>query len=185
MAHVHPRNDAKAPATCIRVWLTAALLLGSVRAGIPGDPAPIQVHLADGSSFPLLAWTFSYEFTAFRQGEPHGPPARRESRQLWVGKKAVPTRARTLAFLAGQSLALTDAAGKASTVRAEAPHKDLLLPEESKGLLVIPRSLDLRGTTLGGTNRQFCLLSYSTLVSCGGEDADRVVRVEFPDEETP
>jgi hypothetical protein len=66
-----------------------------------------------------------------------------------------------------------------------APHADLLVPEGRKGLLVIPRSLDLRGTTLGGTNRQFCLLSYSTLVSCGGEDSDRVVRVEFPSEATP
>lgn len=185
MSHVHTRSVAPASGIRVRAWLTAALLVGAARAGIPTDAAPVQVHLADGSSFPLLDWSFSYEFTAFRQGEPHGPPARRESRQLWVGKRVVPTQGRTLALVGGQNLSLTDSGGKTSLLRGEAPHSDLLLPEGRKGLLVIPRSLDLRGTTLGGTNRQFCLLSYSTLVSCGGEDADRVVRVEFPSEETP
>lgn len=193
MSSVYTRSVGPAPGIRLRAWLTPALLvtllvtllITTARTVIPADTAPVQVHLADGSSFPLLDWTFSYEYTAFRQGDPHGPPARREVRELWVGKRSVPIQARTLALLGGQNLALTDSGGKTSTLRGVAPHADLLLPEGRKGLLVIPRSLDLRGTTLGGTNRQFCLLSYSTLVSCGGEDSDRVVRVEFPSEATP
>jgi len=164
-----------------RLLAVAALLALAAPGASPADESQVQVHLADGSSFPLLGWAFSYEYAAFRQGEPQ-TPVRRESRELWVGKRSVAIRGLILEIGGTGSLSLVAEGGKATTLRLEPPHRDFLLggKENGKGLAVLPRSLDLRGQTLGGTKRQLCLLSYSTLVSCGGEEADRVVRVEFP-----
>jgi hypothetical protein len=41
------------------------------------------------------------------------------------------------------------------------------------------RTLDVLGETVTGTRKDFCLVSYTAVVECGGTAADRVVKVEF------
>ena len=72
------------------------------------------------------------------------------------------------------------AAGKATKLKVEPPHRQLMAPDVDKKLMVIARSLDLRGESLTGTKMDFCLLSYSTLVECGEGPEHQVMQVEFP-----
>ena len=58
--------------------------------------------------------------------------------------------------------------------------RSLLIPGVDKKLMVVARSLDLRGESLTGTKMDFCLLSYSTLVECGEGPEHQVLQVEFP-----
>jgi hypothetical protein len=74
---------------------------------------------------------------------------------------------------------VTSAGGKAVRAKVEPPHRDLLAPGADKATMVMARSLDLRGEGITGTRREVCLLSYSSLVECGGTPADQVVKVEF------
>jgi len=45
--------------------------------------------------------------------------------------------------------------------------------------VVQARAMDLRGQTIGGTQREFCLLSYSSLVECPAAADQRVVRIKL------
>src|SRR5689334_21456113 len=58
----------------------------------------IVVHLADGTNLLLRSWSLTYEYAASRRGEAptFGSTARREARDLWVGKKSIPLLGRTL-----------------------------------------------------------------------------------------
>jgi hypothetical protein len=168
----------------------ALALLASLGSGAFADDMPVIVHLADGTSVPLGSWTLSYEYLAWPQGTPQAEaaPARREARELWVGKRRLPASAFTLELEYGKAgdaqvvkeLELKPAQGKDSELKPEAPHRELLMPGSDKKTLLAARSMDLFGQTLTGTRREFCLVSYSVLVQCGSDPADQVVKVEFP-----
>lgn len=156
----------------------------------------IQVHLADGTSLLLLSWTFSYEYQSWRSGEAPslGSTARRDAQELWTGKKAIPLENQTLELqyvdrmreVDGQAakvpiargFVLVSGDGKRSSLKGEPPHQDLLAPEAG-GRVIQARAMDLRGQTIGGTQREFCLLSYSSLVECPAAADQRVVRIKL------
>jgi len=157
---------------------------------------PIVVHLADGTNLLLRSWSFSYEYASGRRGEPPtlGSTAHREARDLWAGKKSIPLTGRTLEIryaeenhVVGGALqkvpvargfVLLSREGKRESLKADPPHQDLLAPDAA-GRLVQARALDLHGETIGGTRREFCLLSYSALVECPVQADQRVVKIQF------
>lgn len=156
----------------------------------------IQVHLADGTSLLLLSWTFSYEYQSWRSGEAPtlGSTARRDAKELWTGKRAIPLGNETLELQyvdrmrevdglpakvpIARGFVLVSGDGKRSSLKAEAPHQDLLAPDAG-GRVVQARAMDLRGQTIGGTQREFCLVSYSSLVECPAAADQRVVRIKL------
>jgi len=181
-------------------WLVG-IALGSGQT--PESPArgPAIVYLADGTSFPLRTWSFSYEYVMWQAGSPQalGTPSRTESADLWMGKRIVSPAGGTLeieyssvdrereqdgvvrkvSLPVAKELRLRTGDGKKMTLRPEAPHRDLLAPSANKVLVVQARSLDLRGETLTGTKRDFCILSYSSLVECVDAPGQQVVKIEF------
>ena len=180
--------------------LPAALL--SLLALMVPAPAPalenpaIQVHLADGTSLLLLSWTFSYEYQSWRSGEAPslGSTARRDAQELWTGKKAISLGSQALEVQyvdqlrevdgkpakvpIARGFVLVSGDGKRSSLKGDPPHQDLLAPEAG-GRVVQARAMDLRGQTIGGTQREFCLLSYSSLVECPAAADQRVVRMKL------
>ena len=170
-------------------------LVPPVPASAVENPA-IQVHLADGTSLLLLSWTFSYEYQTWRRGEAPtlGSTARRDAKDIWTGKKAIPLGSQALELqyvdrmreVSGQAakvpiargFVLVSGDGKRNSLKAEPPHQDLLEPDAG-GRLVQARAMDLRGQTIGGTQREFCLLSYSALVECPAAADQRVVSMKL------
>jgi len=179
----------------------AALAAGAAAPQAATERPPIVVRLGDGSSVPLRQWTLSYEYFSWPQGgaQTDGTPGRHEGGELWVGKKIVPLQGATLQIEydtvererdvdgetrivkvpSARALKLV-AAGKATTLKIEPPHRELMAPGVDKKMMVAARSLDLRGESLTGTTMDFCLLSYSTLVECGESPEHQVMKVEFP-----
>jgi len=174
-----------------------ALRMTVFQAGAHEDShAGVVVTFADGSSLPLTSWSLSYEYQAGASSTLAA--ARRESRDLLVGKKAHPTaggvlevqyreyermsggeppQKETFAIATGVVFRMGD---KKSTFRIEAPHRDLLVPAGGeKGAAVQARALDLTGLTLTGTKRSFCILAYTAQVECNPPRGDRIVRIEF------
>jgi hypothetical protein len=187
--------------THTRSVLAFAALLLAPAAALPQNSSNLIVHLADGSSLPLTSWTLSYEYLSWKQGDTPGftQPTRRNASVLWVGKKSFPIAAGGIevqyrvyerqievdgqmqkapgAVVTGLSL---NVEGKRAVLKPEPPAKEFLMPGDSaKGLTVQARSLDVRGETLTGTKRDFCVMSYSPLVECSAAPADRVVRLEI------
>ncbi len=177
------------------------VIAAAVLATLPGvalrqepETGSVMVHLGDGSQVLLRSWSFSYEYSSRRRGESmeQGATSLHPSRDLWSGKRVVPTTGLTLEIQYAEErtspleeprarvrgLVLLGADGKKTTLKPEAPPTDFLLPGAA-AVTVSARSLDLLGETLGGTRREFCLLSYSVLVECGNEPSQRVVKVEF------
>jgi hypothetical protein len=160
-----------------------------------------QVFLADGTSLSLSGWSLSYEYQAVPPGASRGlvRPARLEARELWLGKGVVPLVGRTLEIRykvveversdaegtgqqqaqEAEALALTAPGGKAKQLRLEPPADDRLRGSEAKNAVIYPLGVDLRGTTLTGTARQLCLVSYSAFGECHPADDERVVRIVF------
>lgn len=197
------------PARAASISLLALLLATAVAAAqVPPTVSPaapeetvdhgaVLVTLADGTTLPLRSWSLSYEYIAWKQGTSQlaSAPMRKDGLALWVGKKVIPTDGLTLTIeyvdrpresdlgkrtiKVARELELQAADGKKSDLKAEAPHRDLLLPGADRSWLVMPRSLDLRGQTVTGTRKEYCLVSYSTLVECGDNPADQVVKLEF------
>jgi hypothetical protein len=182
------------------VWAGAA---GAPAAG-SGEGLPVVVHLADGTSLPLRDWSLSYEYMTWPAGgsQATATTARRETRELWIGKKQAETAGRLLElehrmipFDPGEgvsgppeipvvsALRLSSPGGRREEIKLEPPHRDLLLPGGGKGVVVLARSLDLRGVTLAGTRRELCVVSYTRLIECGVERSGRVVKLEFPAKE--
>jgi hypothetical protein len=108
----------------------------------------------------------------------------RETAELLLGKRALPLSGGVLEILyeggRAQALVFTDRDGKKSRYKVEAPAPELLVPQLGKDRILQQRVLDLRGETLTGGRRSYCLLSYSTLVECATEPAERVVKIGFP-----
>jgi hypothetical protein len=192
------------PAFISAALLAAAVVAAGSAVAAPPEPAeapPAVVRLADGSSVPLRQWSLSYEYFSWPQGgaQTDGTAARREGSELWIGKKIIPLKGATLQIeydtiererdVDGQTRSVQVpapramklvAAGKATKLKVEPPHRELMAPNVDKKLMVIARSLDLRGESLTGTKMDFCLLSYSTLVECGEGPEHQVMQVEFP-----
>jgi hypothetical protein len=159
--------------------------------------AGIVVTFADKSSLPLTSWSLSYEYEASREGS-LPTTARRESRDLLIGGRDLPTAGSVLEIsyreyerMSGgdepqketvgvvTGLVFTGG-GKKSSLHVEAPHKELLVPSgPGKGVTIQARGLDLTGLTLTGAKRSFCLLAYAPQVECSPSPSDRVVRIEF------
>lgn len=159
------------------------------------------VTFADGNTLPLRNWTLSYDYVTWPRGQSpaSGVQAAREARDLWLGKRAVAMaeaqlsiqhgelsretlvdgRPQSIVSSAARELTVTTTDGKTIKAKIEPPHRDLLAPGTDKTTMVMARSLDLRGEGITGSRREVCLLSYSSLVECGGTPADQVVKVQF------
>jgi len=177
------------PTILLAVLISASPLLAE-------QGSAIVVHLADGTNLLLRSWSFTYEYASAQKGEPPtlASTAHREARDLWAGKKAIPLTGRTLEIryaeenqVVGGALqrvpvargfVLVSREGKRENLKADPPHQDLLAPDAA-GRLVQARALDLHGETIGGTQREFCLLSYSSLVECPVQADQRVVKIQF------
>jgi len=162
-----------------------SVTVAAVAAADAPDRGSIVVTLADGTSVPLRNWSLSYEYSVYRPGtSPMGAPtARKEAADLFVGKRALPTAGQTLTIAYDgprvKEITLAGADARKNTLKVEPPARDLLVASPEKGTAVMPRSLDLRGETVTGTRRDFCVLSYTMVVECGVTPADRVVKIEF------
>jgi hypothetical protein len=167
------------------------------------DPAvrTALVTFADGNTLPLRNWTLSYDYVSWARGQSptSGIQAGREAGDLWIGKRVVPMedalfaiqhgelrretlvdgRPQAILSSAAREVTVTTPDGKTMKAKVEPPHRDLLAPGADKSMIVMARSLDLRGEGITGTRREVCLLSYSSLVECGGTPADQVVKVQF------
>jgi hypothetical protein len=186
--------------------LAACGAAAAAGADIPPSPAAagsgtVIAYLADGTSVPLQGWTLSYEYVAWKKGTPFtlAQPSRRGAAELWVGKRALPVIGSTVEIQyqdqervrddrgvalkerisVARGLTVQPPSGEKISLKLEPPAKELLLPGADKDLLVTARGLDLRGQTLTGTAREYCLLSFSAMVECGTEAESRVVKLEF------
>ena len=176
--------------------------LGSAgTADAPADRGTVVVTTEDGSTVPLHNWSLSYEYGLAKAGTSplFAPTARKAAWELYVGKKAVPTTGQVLTITYSETmrstesdtgvrtekiktpkeLTLTGADGR-KTFKVEAPARELLVESLEKGTTLMARTLDVVGETITGTKKDFCLVSYTAVVECGGTAADRVVKVEFP-----
>ena len=176
--------------------------LGSAgTADAPADRGTVVVTTEDGSSVPLHNWSLSYEYGLAKAGTSplFAPTARKAAWELYVAKKALPTTGQVLTITYSETmrstesdtgvrtekiktpkeLTLTGADGR-KTFKVEAPARELLVESLEKGTTLMARTLDVVGETVTGTKKDFCLVSYTAVVECGGTAADRVVKVEFP-----
>jgi hypothetical protein len=181
-----------------------ALASASGRAAVadaPPDQGTIVVTLDDGTTVPLRNWTLSYEYGMAKAGVSplFAPTARKAASELYVGKKTLPvigqalsiaytesmrstesdTGVRTEKIKTPRELTLAGADGRKTTLKIEAPAREMLAPSLDKGMVVMARTLDVMGETLTGTKKDFCLFSYTAVVECGATAADRVVKVDF------
>lgn len=178
------------------------LLASAAPAAALEGRAPVTVTLADGTALVLRSWTLSYEYLTWRHGTSQAlaQADRRDTVELWLGKRVTPTVGLTVELRYTQferetevdgevqkvtvpvarELVLLSADGKKTTLKPEPPARDLLQPDGSKGSMMLPRSLDLRGETLTGTRREFCLLSFSSLVECSASPDQQVLKLQFP-----
>jgi hypothetical protein len=190
-----------------RAALAMTLLAGGAAAG--DDPSPVPaasartalVTFADGNTLPLRNWTLSYDYISWERGRSpaSGVQAGKVADELWLGKRVVPLQGAVLAVEHGEirretlvdgrpqpilssaarGVTVTTADGRTVKAKVEPPHRDLLAPGVGKSTLVMARSLDLRGEGIMGSRREVCLLSFSSLVECGGTPGDQVVKVRF------
>ena len=185
--------------------LAVILLLaaaGPARAAdAPPDRGTVIVTTEDGSTVPLHNWSLSYEYGLAKAGVSplFAPTARKAAWDLYVAKKPLPTTGQVLTITYSETmrstesdtgvktervktpkeLTLTGADGR-KTFKVEAPARELLVESMEKGTTLMARTLDVVGETVTGTKKDFCLVSYTAVVECGGTAADRVVKVEFP-----
>jgi hypothetical protein len=182
--------------------VAAALLLVPRARGEDATEAPIIVYFADGSTVPLAAWSLSYEYDARPKGSApaFGQSSRREVRDFRAGKKILSLAGAVLevryreyeeprdvggetqtAKVATATGFILTAEGKKRDLGLEAPDRDVLVagPVE-KGVQVRGLGIEVRGTTLTGAKRSFCLAGYVYDVQCHPEPAERVVKIEFP-----
>ena len=188
----------------MRTAAVAILLAGAASiaatADAPADRGTVVVTTEDGSIVPLHNWALSYEYGLAKQGTSplFAPTSRKAAWDLYVGKKAYPVTGQVLTIAYTESMRSTESdtgiktekiktpreltlAGSAGskTLKIEAPARDLLVESLEKGTTLMARTLDVQGETITGTKKDFCLVSYTAVVECGGTAADRVVKIEF------
>jgi hypothetical protein len=191
----------------MRTAAFAAILLAGAASTVGAADAPanrgtIVVATEDGSTVPLHNWSLSYEYGLAKAGTSplFAPTARKAAWELYVGKKVFPiagqvltitysetmrstesdTGVTTVKIKTPKELILTGADGRKTTFKIEPPVRDLLVESLEKGTTLMARTLDVMGETVTGTKKDFCLVSYTAVVECGGTAADRVVKIEFP-----
>jgi hypothetical protein len=174
----------------------------SASADAPPDRGTVVVTTEDGSTVPLHNWSLSYEYGVAKPGTSplFAPTARKVAWELYVGKKALPTTGQVLTVAYTETmrstesdtgvktervktpreLTLSGADGRKTVFKIEAPARELLVESLEKGTTLMARTLDVAGETITGTKKDFCVVSYTAVVECGGTAADRVVKVEFP-----
>ncbi len=169
----------------------AAVLVAAPAAPVCGQEGAgfATVHLADQTSLPLRSWTLSYEYLSWPKGTPRfqAQIQTRDSPAVWIDKKTYPVAGHTLEIhydrARGASivkeLVLVSGDGKTKKLKPKPPHRRLLAPGVGKKVLLAPQSLDLKGETLTGTKRSFCLVSYTALVECPSEPSHQVTKIEF------
>jgi len=181
--------------------LLAALTCGAEAAN--AQETPLTLHLRDGSQIPLQSWTFSYEYAVWDKGR---PPAlaqtlRHEAREVIAGKDSYPLAGAALEFEYGERNSVREVDGEMQSVPIQQPlkyvlvepdgnrrefepkdppHRDILAADASGDQLFQARGMDLRGETLTGTRRSFCLFSYTSLVECSDDPSQQVDRIDFP-----
>ncbi len=177
-----------------------AFAAAAVHAQDPGRP-PVVVTLADGTSLPLRAWSLSYEIGSWRDGTSpaFATFAHVDSGDLVLGKKSYPMtggrlelqyvdedrqqdvdgETKTVKVPIARGLTFVGPDGKKQSPKLEPPQRDVLLPNPEKGRIYQVRSVDLKGETLTGTQRDICLLSFTALVECGAPKGQQVVKLEF------
>ncbi|HET6899244.1 MAG TPA: hypothetical protein VFK70_12885 [Vicinamibacteria bacterium] len=189
----------------MRTAAFAAILLAgaasiAATADAPADRGTIVVTTEDGSIVPLHSWSLSYEYGLAKPGTSplFAPTARKPAWELYLGKKALPLAGQVLTLTYVETMRSTETdsgvttvkiktpkeltlagSGESKTFKIEAPARDLLVESPEKGVTVMARTLDVQGETITGTKKDFCLVSYTPVVECGGTAADRVVKVEF------
>jgi hypothetical protein len=193
------RTSAGALAILLLATLGAA---PSASADAPPDRGTVVVTTEDGSTVPLHNWSLSYEYGVAKPGTSplFAPTARKAAWELYVGKKALPTTGQVLTVAYTETmrstesdtgvktervktpreLTLSGADGRKTVFKIEAPARELLVESLEKGTTLMARTLDVAGETITGTKKDFCVVSYTAVVECGGTAADRVVKVEFP-----
>ena len=171
--------------SALALALTALLIRPASGHARDDERPPLTVFFADGSSQPLRAWAFSYEYASWRKadGPARGTVSRKESGDLLMGKKAMPVGGLVLEVEyvgpTARGLTAVDPAGKRSALKAEPPAPEAIV-EAGKDTVVQVRGLDLQGETLTGGKRSYCLLSYTALVECAADPDQRVVKIRFP-----
>jgi hypothetical protein len=180
----------------------AAVLAAAAPAVTVAQEVPIQVELRDGTTIPLQDWTLSYEYAVWDKGTPavFAQTRRHDARMLIEDKDEYPLAAGALEFQYGKRRSQREVDGEMTTVeidhpagftftsggdrkefdRPKPPHREMLAGNESGDQLFQPRGLDLRGSTLTGTRRSFCLFTYTSMVECSADPAQQVVRITFP-----
>jgi hypothetical protein len=187
-----------------RAWTLAVLALAAATAAAqePAERPTIIVETQDGNRLPLTDWKLSYDYVTWQKGSSPalGSSAGKDAPALVIGKRTVPYAGSTLEITYRDServvenddgstrkvtlgvpteLTVQPASGKPVKLKVEGPDRGVLLPEVAKDVNVMARSLDLSGATLTGTRKTFCLVSFTSLVECGLQPSDRVVRVRF------
>ena len=188
-------------AASLALLLLAGWGPGATAADAPADRGSVVVTTEDGSTVPLHNWSLSYEYGLAKPGTSplFAPTARKAAWELYVGKKAFPLAGQVLTITYAETMRSTEsdtgikteriktprevtlagADGKKSAFKIEPPARELLVESLEKGTTLMARTLDVIGETITGTKKDFCLLSYTAVVECGGTAADRVVKVEF------
>jgi len=181
----------------------AALALAGSAAAVSAQETPLTLHLRDGTQIPLQSWSLSYEYAVWAKGS---PPAlaqtqRHETRELIADKSTYTLAGASLEFVYGKRNSVRDVDGEMKAVSidqpvkivlveaggnrrefepTDSPHRDRIAAETDKDQLFQARGLDLRGETLTGTRRSFCLFSYTSLVECSDDPSQQVARIDFP-----
>ena len=166
-----------------RLILAIGLAAGAPVAG--AQSGPVTVHLANGDALPLRETRLAYEYQMWAKDTPRvlAPFKYYQTAAIVLGKDRYPVAGTRVSFDHSQGrvrLEITQANGKKKEIKkVKAPERKVLLPHLDKNIMVQIRSLDIKGQTLTGTRRSFCLISFTSMVECSTEAEHRVVRIEF------
>lgn len=166
-----------------RLILAVGLVAGASVAS--AQDGPVTVHLANGDALPLQEAKLTYEYQMWAKDTSRvlAPFKNLETTAVVLGKDRYPVAGTQISFDHSQGrvrLQITQADGKTKEIKKfKTPARKVLLPDLDKNTMVQIRSLDIRGQTLTGTRRSFCLISFTSMVECATEAEHQVVRIEF------
>ena len=169
-----------------RSWrLILAIGLAAGASVARAQSGPVTVHLANGDALPLQETKLTYEYQMWAKDTPRvlAPFKYHETTAIVLGKDRYPVAGTRVSFDHSQGrvrLEITQANGKKKEIKKlKAPERKVLLPDLDKNIMVQIRSLDIKGHTLTGTRRSFCLISFTSMVECATDAEHRVVRIKF------